>query len=332
MKRKIIKQGHNTLTITLPSKWVKKLNLTSKDEVDIIEKDNSLLINSQENFKEKTTTIDITDFTIPLLWRYFQSAYRSGCDEIKVIFDSKKDYDDAFHYYTTSFEYNKLGEKVPSKTALPLIQSVVERFLNIAIIRSGKNYCIIKEMGDPSMKEFDNSLRRIFIIIQQLFDRTIEAIKEDEIGNTIICKEFHTIDLNIDKFVDYCCRIMKKIETSFPDGKKRLLFSTLFLLELIGDEFKYVGKHLALTKKSVKDTIPLIEKIKEHFNIYYKLFYKFDRESSINFGKNDLEIYSKHFIEKKKLKGESKSIANHFMAISKFTLALAELRIEMEFD
>ena len=30
MKRKIIKQGHNTLTVTLPSKWVKKLNINEK--------------------------------------------------------------------------------------------------------------------------------------------------------------------------------------------------------------------------------------------------------------------------------------------------------------
>ena len=333
MRRKIIKQGHNTLTITLPSKWVKKLNLNPGDEIEIVEKDNSLLISSHENIKEKTGVINITDFTIPLLWRYFQSAYRSGCDEIKIIFDpNKKEYEDAFHYYTTNFEYAKLGEKVPSKPALSLIQSVVDRFLNIAIIKSGKGYCIIKEMGEPTMKEFDNSLRRIFIIIFQMFDRVIEVIKEEEIGDTNICKEIHTIDLNVDKFVDYCCRIINKIETSCPDRKKSLLFSTLFILELIGDEFKYVGKHLAVSKKSVKDTLNLIEKIREHFDIYYKLFYKFDRERAISFGKNDFDIYSKHFGIKKNLKGESKSIAGHFMMISKLLLALSELRIEMEFE
>lgn len=37
MKRKIIKQGHNTLTVTLPSEWTKKLQLGAGDEVDIIE-------------------------------------------------------------------------------------------------------------------------------------------------------------------------------------------------------------------------------------------------------------------------------------------------------
>ncbi|MFH1210077.1 MAG: AbrB/MazE/SpoVT family DNA-binding domain-containing protein [archaeon] len=333
MKRKIIKQGHNTLTITLPSKWVKKLNLKEKDEIDIIERDNSLIINGQENFKEKTATIDITDFTVPLLWRFFQSAYRSGCDEIKIIYDpNKKEYEDAFHYYTTNFDYAKLGEKVQNKNALPMIQSVVDRFLSMAIIKSGKGYCIIREMGDPSMKEFDNSLRRIFIVILQMFDRITEAIKDEEISDSHICKEIHTIDLNIDKFVDYCCRIMNKIETSFPGRKKSLLFSTLFILELLGDEFKYIGKHLAVSKKSVKDTLQLIERVREHFEIYYKLFYKFEREEAIKFGKNDLDIYSKHFGIKRKLEGESKSIGRHFMLISKFLLVLAELRIEMEFD
>lgn len=333
MKRKIIKQGHNTLTITLPSKWVKRLNLNEKDEVDVIEEENSLLINAKENNKEKSAIIDITDFTIPLFWRYFQSAYRAGCDEIKITFDpNKKEYEDAFHYYTAHFEYAKLGEKISSKTALSMIQAVVDRFLNIAIISTGKGYCIIKEMGDPTMKEFENSLRRIFIIMFQICDRVMEAIKDEEIGDSNICKELHTIDLNIDKFVDYCCRIMNKIKTSFPDNKKTLLFSTLFILELIGDEFKYVGKHLTLSKKSVKDTLEIMKMVKEHFEIYYKLFYKFNREDAIKFGKNDYKIYSAYFETKDKLKGESKGIINHFMMISKLILALSEIRIEMGFS
>ena len=37
MKRRVIKQGHNTLTITLPSEWVKKLNIQSGEELDLSE-------------------------------------------------------------------------------------------------------------------------------------------------------------------------------------------------------------------------------------------------------------------------------------------------------
>ena len=331
MKRRIIKQGHNTLTVTLPSDWVKKLNLKAGDEVDVIENENSLIVNGFEKNKEKCAIIGLSNFTIPLLWRYFQGAYRSGCTEIKIVFDpNKKTYEDAYHYYTTYFDYSKLGEKIPPKPAIAMIQGFVDRFIGMGIIEAGKDYCIIKEMGETTIKEFDSSLRRIFLVILQMFERLIEAIEKDEIKDPSLCKEIQTIDLNVDRLVDYCCRILNKTN-SISENKKVLLFSTLYLLELLGDEFKFAGKHLALSKKSVKDTLSLTEKVKEHFEIYYKLFYKFDRELSIQFGKKDFEVYAHHFDNKERLSGENRSIASHLMMISKFVLALFELRVEMEF-
>jgi phosphate uptake regulator len=320
MKRKIIKQGHNTLTITLPSDWVKKLNLKAGDEIDIHENKDSLILNGNERIKEKKALIDITNFTIPLLWRFFQGAYRSGCDEIKITFDTnKKDYPDAFHYYTTQFDYSRFGDKVSNKPAIAMLQGLVDRFIGMGIIETGKGYCIVKEMGEPTAKEFENSLRRVFLVILQLFERVIEAIENNEINDTSLCKEIHTIDLNIDKFVDYCSRILNKINTAFSDNKKILLFSTLYLLELIGDEFKYIGKHLATSKKSLKEILPILYQIKEHFTEYYSLFYKFNKEGAINLGKKDFEVYSEHFRIKNSLSGEMRSIAKHLMSISKMT-------------
>jgi phosphate uptake regulator len=331
MKRKIIKQGHNTLTMTLPSEWVKKLNLKAGDEIDVHENENSLVLNGFERIKEKSAVIDIKGFTVPLLWRFFQGAYRAGCDEIKIVFDENtKLYEDPYHYYTTQFDYAELGEQKPEKLILVAIQSLVDRFVGIEIIEHGKNYILIKEMGEVSAKEFDNSLRRIFLVVFQLFDRIMEAIEKNEIGSIALCKDMHTIDLNIDRFVDYCARILNKINTSFPEKNKSLLFSTLYLLELLGDEFKYIGKHLAISKKSIQEVLPLAEKVREHFDIYYKLFYKFEREKAIEFGENDKSVYEEHYRFKGRV-GQGRSIARHLMMISKFTLALAELRIEMEY-
>src|SRR3989338_5327977 len=132
MKRKIIKQGHSTLTITLPTKWAQKLNLKAGDEIDLIEKDNSILINGQENGKEKKAVIDISNFTMPLIWRFIQGAYRSGYTEIKIIFDPDKAlYDDPYHYLTTHSAYAELGENIPKKTALVMIQTIVDRFIGM---------------------------------------------------------------------------------------------------------------------------------------------------------------------------------------------------------
>jgi phosphate uptake regulator len=332
MKRRIIKQGHNTLTLTLPAGFVKKLNLKSGDEIDLQEKENTLIINSTGNHKNKSCEIDIRGFSVPLLWRYFQSAYRSGCDEIKILFDSSiKEYHDVYHYYTTQFEYSRLGEKIPSKPAIAMIQDITNRFIGIDIIESGNGYCIIKEMAEVSSKEFEHSLRRIFLVILQLFDIIIDAIEKDKIRDSSLCKEIHAIDLNVDKLVDYCSRILNKISTEFPENNKALIFSSLFILELIGDEFKYIGKHLALTQHSVKEVTKLAKMNKDHFENYYKLYYDFDRKKAIEFGDGDLEVYEANYKMKNKLQGDGRSIAKHLMMVSKLTLALTELRIQMEF-
>ena len=333
MKRRIIKQGHNTLTLTLPAEWVKRLNLKSRDEVDIFERENTLVINSPCNHKEKSCEIDIEGFTVPLLWRYFQSAYRSGCDEIKILFDStKKEYEDAYHYYTTQFEYSKLGEKVPPKPAIAMIQEVTNRFIGIDIMESGKGYCIIREMAEVSIKEFDHSLRRIFLVILQMFDMIIDSIEKNKIQDPSLCKEIHTIDLNVDKLVDYCSRILNKIDTHFPENKKSLIFSSLYILELIGDEFKYIGKHLALTQKNVKEVLSLAKLNRQHFERYYKLYYNFDRKQVITFGEGDFEVYEANYRMKNQHHGDSRSISKHLMVVSKLTLSLVELRIQMEFQ
>jgi len=333
MKRKIIKQGHNTLTITLPNTWTKKLSLNPGDELDVLENNGFLTITGEQNNEPKSTTIDITGLSVPMLWRFFQSAYREGYDEIKLIFDKdQKSYEGVYNYYASQFDYTKMGEK-PRKqsSALDMIQGLVDRFIGIEIIDHKDNYCIIREMGELSSKEFDNSLRRIFLLIEDLFDEIINFIENNQIGDINVCKKMHAMDINIDRFIDYCCRINSKINDSSFQKNKPIMFSTLFLLELLGDEFKYIGTHLAKSKKNVDEVVPFAKIVKEHFEMYYHLFYKFNRETAIKFGENDFKIYNDHFKWKESENKDAISIKRHFMQISKFIFCLMELRIEMEF-
>ena len=214
-------------------------------------------------------------------------------------------------------------------SAFALCQYSPDRFKEI--IDHGEGYCVIREMGELSSKEFDNSLRRIFLLLLEMFDKVIDLLKKNRIGDIDVCKAIHTRDINIDRFIDYCCRITNKINDSSFQKNKQAMFSTLFLLELLGDEFKYMGTHLAKSKKKVDEVLPFAERVKEHFEMYYNLFYQFDRETAIRFGKNDFEIYNEHFHWKDSPNKDAKSIKRHFMQISKFVFCLMELRIEMEF-
>lgn len=332
MKRRIIRQGHNTLTITLPAEWTKKLNINAGDEVDIVENSGSLLINGKQHNGFKSTILDITGLRIPMVWRFFQSAYREGYDEIKVVYDkNKKDYESAYNYYASQFSYARMGEKPQKKTAIDVLTELVNRFIGIAIIDNGDNYCTVREMGEITSKEFDNSLRRIFLLILEVFDKVIQLLKTNQVGAINICKTLHAMDINIDRFIDYCCRINNKINDSSFNKNKPLIFSTLFILELLSDEFKYIGNHLSHTKNKVDEIVDFAESVKKHFEMYYHLFYKFDKNEVVKFGENDYKIYNDHFAMKESKNRDVNSIIRHLMQISKFTFCLMELRIEMEF-
>ncbi len=333
MKRRIIKQGHNTMTITLPSEWIKKLNLHPGHELEVFENSGSLIINGKQHNKLLTATIDITGFDVPMIWRFFQAAYREGYDEIKLVYNPhKKNQAGAFDFYTSHLAYEKMGEKKRFKPVIDMIHEIVSRFVGIEIIEHGEGFCVIREMGEPSAKEFDNSLRRIFLLIDDLFDNIIYKIEHKETGHIDICKELHTLDRSVDRFVDYCCRINNKINDSSFQKNKPIMFSTLFLLELLGDEFKYIGTHLATTKKDINEVLPFAQRVKDHFDMYYHLFYKFDRDLAIKFGENDFKIYNDHFNLKESKNKDAHSIRRHFMQISKFIFCLMELRIEMNFN
>ncbi|MDP1729357.1 MAG: AbrB/MazE/SpoVT family DNA-binding domain-containing protein, partial [archaeon] len=89
MKRKIIKQGHNTLTITLPSEWTHRFNLEAGKEIDLDERENGLFISTEKNGKTKRTELNIIGMDIPTIWKHFVAIYREGYDEILVRFDPK---------------------------------------------------------------------------------------------------------------------------------------------------------------------------------------------------------------------------------------------------
>ncbi len=331
MKRKIIKQGHNTLTVTLPSKWAHDMNIKAGDEIDIIENGKSITITGEQRPEFKSTTINIDGLSMPMLWRFFQSAYREGFEEIKLVYDENKKYEDPFNYYVSQFEYSKMGEKPRKKEAVDMIQGVVDRFIGVEVIDHGVGYCIVREMGEMSDKEFENSLRRIFLLIEDLFEKVILLIKNNKTGDIAICKSIHTLDINIDRFIDYCCRINNKIILPSPRNKQ-VMFTTLFLLELLGDEFKYIGTHLAKSKMPVSEIAPFANSVKEHFTLYQKMFFAFDKEKAIQFGKNDFKIYDDHFKWRESKNKDMTSIRRHLMQISKFIFCLAELRIEMHFS
>ncbi len=329
MKRRIIKQGHNTLTITLPSEWTKRFNLEAGKEIDLDERDNGLFISTEKTGDYKKAEFDISDMDIPTIWKYFMATYREGCDEVTVKFQPRTIIESPYKFLTQHRFDSRYNKERPKKNMIEAIQGFVNRFIGFEIVEHGDDYVIIREMGETNGKEFENSLRRVFLLIQQMAEETLEAIKT---GNFKMLDHIHDVDITLDKFHDYCIRVMNKRGTK--DVKKTsLYFNTLYILELLGDEFKNISHHLLFDspKKNLKNIQHLTSIVKEQVDTYYDFFYKFDNAKIKRIAELDQEAYLLVPTIYKKADEEEKEIYHHLRMISRYINALLELRIEMQF-
>lgn len=330
MKRKVIKQGHNTYTITLPSSWAKKFKIIAGNEVDVVEKNNSLILNAEKHDETSRTEFDLDGLDVPAIWKYLMGAYRAGYDEIKITFEPNKEFDHPYKFATQHFHDDRFGRDRVKVTVLEALHSFSTRFVGMEIVEHGANFILIKDMGDATSKEFENSLRRVFLIIKQMNDETMDAMRT---GKVELLQHIHDVDITLDKFHDYCVRVLNKTECR-TDSSYKTIASTLYLLEMLGDEFKNIALHMIRDFKDSKLSalIPFTEHVKKLIDAYYDLFYKFDNEKVKMLSKLDSTAYQLYPSFYKKATEEEKEVFHHLRMISKYVNALLELRIAMEFE
>jgi|APSaa5957512622_1039677.scaffolds.fasta_scaffold58096_2 phosphate uptake regulator len=328
MKRRIIKQGHNAFTITLPTNWVKNLNLKPKEEIDVVENGNQLIINAKKNSNKNSISFDLSGLPIPILWKYISTIYREGYDEIIINFkDPYKKYENAYSYSTAYSEDVKIPRE--EKNVFSTIMDIANRFIGIEIIDFKKDHCVIRQMEEPSDKQFDNAVKRIYFIIDQFFQDLIIAIEKDDLR---VLEETHITDTNLDRFHDFCCRVLNKTGSRSPH-KSQLTFTTLYILEMLADEFKNISNYL-LGKGKITDKKAMLKFCKiiyKQYELYKSLVDKFDADlikeiynTSFNLFQDSPDIYSK------KRNGDLE-VFYHLRKISEYIYSLTELRLEEEF-
>jgi phosphate uptake regulator len=327
MKRKVIKQGHNTLTITLPCKWAKKQGINAGDEIDFEEKDNALLLSTDKQAPLLKITLDTTGVSIPVLWRHLISAYRAGYDEIIIRFDppeeKNKEVYTGFGYQTLQWLFPKGILKL---TPIEAIQALVNRLVGVEIIDQKENYCVIKEMGETMFKEFDNSLRRIFLLILSMANEIYASYTTNK---KEMLKAIHLIDTNLDRFEDFCLRVLNK--KSYSDYKKTTtMYNLVFILEMVGDEYKKIALHLLSMKGKPNPLLAEeLEMVNEQTRRFYTFFYTFSKKTACEIYAADEE--GEQFLEKNyaSFSDKEKEIIHHLKKIESYILSLTELRIDL---
>ncbi len=279
MKRRIVKHGSNTLTVSLPAKWCKRFNIKNGDEIDVEEQGRSILLKTEGTCNLLTKVINIDGLNQELIWRSFISAYREGYNEIILKFS------DIGKTYDVSLSSLRILEKRLKMRTMEIIHDVVSRCIGMEIIEQEKNFCIVKDLGETSQKEFENTLRRVFLLLISVAEESLNGVKEksESLEYSVV-----SIDVNIDRFSDFCMRVLNKI--GYKDSNKtNKLYAIIIILEMLGDDYKKIVINFSESKnKEIRPKlINLYEEINKLLNMFYEFFYKFDNKKA-------MDIYEKN--------------------------------------
>jgi len=263
MKRKLVKQGVNALTVSLPAKWVKKNNLKAGEEIDVEEKKEGLVLRSSSFGIEPIKVNVNVSGPSKLIRRYIGNLYRKGYDEMRFEFDNPS--------YIKEIQKHIIG------------------FLGLEITQQGSNYCVVRNVASVKDEEFDNMMNRMFLLTLTMGEDLLEGIKEedfDKISNISI------LELTHNKLFNFCLRIINR-----PTFRGNVYFTGMLLIRLedAGDRYRDIAEYIIATKhiKLSKPLISLLEEANKKLKKVYELYSKFDGSKAVHIQDKKKELTDK---------------------------------------
>ena len=178
MKRRLVKQGAATMMVSLPSKWIKANKLGKGDEIEIEEKQNSMVVTLESKKSKRQTEINLASLTESSVRTILTNAYRLGYDKINLNFQNKN--------------------------ALEIIQNTIKNnLIGFEIIKRTEKSCEIENITEPSKEQFDNIFSKIFLNIDELFEISENMLQGKK-------QEFETTEQKIQQFDNFCRRVIAK--------------------------------------------------------------------------------------------------------------------------
>ncbi len=90
MERKLVKQGRDALTITLPAKWLRRKGLKAGDNVYLEEHNTNIRVNTSLRSAVTEVTVDARGMDNSMIWHIMIGKYIDGHDRIIVLHNNSK--------------------------------------------------------------------------------------------------------------------------------------------------------------------------------------------------------------------------------------------------
>ena len=247
MKRKVNKVGPTTLSITLPAKWVKTNNIKKGDELNIDLKNNSLTIAPEQLTIEETIQENIPATTEGHVKSIVNNIYRRGYDKAVLHFDNE--------------------------TTRDQIIIALHETMGFEVIEQKNNNITIKNLATPSEEEFNNLMRRAFLITLTIAE---DGMKDIESGKIDINK-YLQLKKTVEKLMNICCRTLNSSTLrNLPISK--LTYLIIHTADKIAYDYYYILRHSQNNKITDKEVLIYYKKVTLYFRKFYDAYYGKDTD------------------------------------------------------
>lgn len=260
MKRKVVRQGHNTLTVTLPKQWTEEHNIKAGDELDLRETEEGLVMASDYHAAPKTISLNVDGMERLALSKLLIAAFEQGYDTITLTFTKP---------HIKSWSHGK-------ENVSDVINFFVSRLIGLEILSQTPRSITIGNVSEKLVK-FEVVLSRIFFLMEEYLQHLIIAMKSGDYEDLKNRENRHD---NITKFVSLATRMV--IEDPALKKIEALNYHTILLtLDKATDFIRWAYAKTETNKKNTgkgvsKDTLQMAEAAFTYLENYRHFFYKFD--------------------------------------------------------
>ncbi len=260
MKRKVVKHGTATLTISLPVQWVKKFDIRQGHELDVEERGHSLIVRPFNELIEKEAVVNIEE--------------KENIPKRIVL-----------RYYTNG--YNKIRIKYKHIEARAYVNNLINNYImGFEIVEQGENYYVIKNIAKGIEEEFDVMLNRLAIVTIG----ALKDLKETFIKNDLrMLSDIKSAEVSANKIDLFCRRMLNLI------GHKNRTATSLYTIaksyEAITDDCNNIATYLTKNKVKIsKETINYISSIIQFSEMIHKDFKTSNTENFMKLKEMDMRM------------------------------------------
>ncbi len=246
MKRSVIQLAGRTLLVSLPAKWADANNVKKGDELEIVEDGHRLVVNTEQKSSVETAELN-ADIPSSLIKRYLFALYKKGIDEIKITFSDPK--------------------------VVEIIRdTILNETVGYEIVSQTPKSCVVKLITSGGMTEFDNLLRRVFLLLLSMSEEAFDTIKKKEFDHLL---KTALLEKTNNRLTTVCRRSLNKWGTD-TYSKTGPVYYIVEELENVADEYKYLCYNLNRNGKKSEirpEVLALLDRANKMFRTFYELFY-----------------------------------------------------------